>query len=48
MQKTAEHFNKAEELKEMGKREAEYHYKDQYNQLASEFKSQMKNVKQQY
>jgi hypothetical protein len=32
LKKTSEHFNKVSELKEMGKREAEIHYKQLFNQ----------------
>jgi hypothetical protein len=46
--KNSEHLNKVSELKDMGKREAELSYKEQFNERQAIFKSEIKNLKEQY
>lgn len=46
--KTSETHNKLQEMKEIGKREAELHYKQEYASLSSEHKTEMTNLKDQY
>ena len=48
MKKTSEHFNKVNELKDMGKREAEIKYKEQYNEKHKQFEHEIGNIREQY
>ena len=48
MRKTSEHFSKVTELKDMGKREAELHYKEQYNEKNKQFEKEIGNIREQY
>lgn len=48
MRKTSEHFSKVTELKDMGKREAELHYKEQYNERNKQFEKEIGNIREQY
>lgn len=44
LKKTSEHFNKATELKDMGKREAEMSYKLKLNEKQRDYENSLKNV----
>lgn len=48
LKKTSEHFNKASELKDIGKREAEMQYKREYNRSVQGHEQAMKNMQEQY
>lgn len=45
LKKTSEHFNKATELKDIGKREAEMQYRQEYNRSLQEYEQNMANMK---
>lgn len=48
LKKTSEHYNKISEMKDMGKREAELHYKQLLNDKQAEYKQTQRNIKDQY
>lgn len=48
LKKTSEHSNKITEMRELGKREAEFEYKCVLNEKQAQHKSGIKNLKDQY